>query len=284
MHDETRPLVAGQMWAPPLGPVLDAGGASDAGTHRRTNEDSYLVAPPVFVVADGMGGHAAGDVASGIVVEVFDELVRRGAIDAESVRAGLARAAELIEQLPAGSGRQAPGSTVALAAHVEEDGVPYWCLASIGDSRTYLLADGHLTQVSRDHSVVQELIDDGQLTAAAARSHPERHVITRALGATLSSPADFAMLPVEPGTRLLLCSDGVSTPLSHAAILEVVGAGQSAPETASRLVATALAAGGRDNATALVVDVRPDGGHIDDDTIESASALANEHHHATRVG
>jgi protein phosphatase len=239
---------------------LHHGAATDVGLLRETNEDAYLVAPPVFVVADGMGGHEAGDVASRIVVEEFAQLADRGyepAHGREAIAATLEASQRRIAEYAApGAGpRRTPGTTVVAALLVEEDGAPAWLLANLGDSRIYAVADGKLRQVSTDHSVVQELVDSGEITAAAAHTHPERHVITRALGGPRLEPADYFVLTMAEAERLLLCTDGISGLVDDDRIAAILTESPDPRDAADRLVAAALDAGGDDNATAVVVDV-----------------------------
>lgn len=243
---------------------LHHGAATDVGLVRDVNEDSYLAAPPVFVVADGMGGHEGGDVASGIVVEEFGRLAaagydpRRGV---ETLTATLAACQERISeyagvQRARGVARsRSAGTTVVAALLVEEDDEPTWLLANLGDSRIYRYADQRLTQVSVDHSLVQELLDAGQIGVDEAATHPERNVITRALGDSIGGPADFFVVPLAEAERLLLCSDGVSGMVGDAGLAEILGACPDPRDAADRLVAAAVEAGGEDNATAVVVDV-----------------------------
>src|SRR3954468_669518 len=178
---------------------LHHGAATDVGLLRETNEDAYLVAPPVFVVADGMGGHENRDVASRIVVEEFARLAEQ-AFEPTHGREAVAAALEasqhrIAEYAGPGPGlRRTPGTTVVAALLVEDDGSPAWLLANLGDSRIYAVAGGRVRQVSNDHSVVQELVDAGEITADEAHDHPERHVITRALGGPLLEPADYFVL------------------------------------------------------------------------------------------
>lgn len=242
---------------------LHYGGSTDVGLVREVNEDSYLVAPPVFVVADGMGGHDHGDVASRIVVEEFRKLAISGydaARGADAVAATLVAARERIaaydaEQVAAGVATSGSGTTVVAALLVEQEDGPRWLLANVGDSRIYRYTDAGLDQVSVDHSLVQELVDAGHLTADAAASHPERHVITRALGGNVSSEADYFLLPLGSAERLLLCSDGVSGMIGDDEIARILGQCPDPRDAADKVVAAAVAAGGRDNATAVVVDV-----------------------------
>lgn len=249
---------------------LHHGAASDVGLVREINEDAFLVAPPVFVVADGMGGHDRGDVASRIVVEEFAVLAETGydpSQGPEAVSATLRACRDRIasydaEQRGAGAPDFAAGTTAVVALVVEQShgsgagaSELMWLLANLGDSRVYRYNDGVLEQVSVDHSVVQELVDAGTITEADAAVHPERHVITRALGGEGSVAADFFVLPLAKAERLLLCSDGISGMIDDAAIAEILQRTSDPRDAADRLVAAAIAAGGRDNATAVVVDV-----------------------------
>jgi serine/threonine protein phosphatase PrpC len=240
---------------------LHHGAATDVGMVRTTNEDAYLVAPPVFVVADGMGGHENGDVASRIVVEEFALLGERGydpTGGVEAVTATLAASQRRISEYAATGGpgpRRTPGTTVVAALLAEDGGAPAWLLANLGDSRIYAVQDGRLRRVSTDHSVVQELLDSGKISEAEALRHPERHVITRALGGPHLEPADYFVLPVEEAPRLLLCTDGVTGLLDDARIEAILTGTPDPRDAASRLVGAALEAGGDDNVTAVVVDV-----------------------------
>jgi protein phosphatase len=248
---------------------LHHGAATDVGRVREANEDAYLADPPVFVVADGMGGHDRGDVASRIVVEEFARLAvdgydaRRGA---EAVAATLQAVQDRIlafdaEQRAGGAGDGfSAGTTAVVALLVGSGSGPVWLLANVGDSRAYRFSDGELEQVSVDHSVVQELVDSGQITAADAAVHPSRNVITRALGGSalpggVSGEADYFLLPLAAAERLLLCSDGVSGMLEHEQIRSILERWEDPRDAADHVVAAAVEAGGHDNATAVVVDV-----------------------------
>lgn len=244
-----------ETWSSPesaTGLVYAAG--SHPGRVRTVNEDSSLVAPPVFLVADGMGGYARGDVASRLVAESFEPLAALSTVQPGDVEAAIAAAQRRVAAL-ASEFTSAPGSTLVAAAYVLEDGRGYWLLANIGDSRVYSWTDGVLEQISKDHSVIQELIDAGQLSRDEALAHPERHVVTRAIGALTDSEADFSLVPAVPGSRLLLCSDGLHSELSDTAILHILSEGTSPDRTVATLVDAAVAAGGHDNVTVVVVDV-----------------------------
>jgi len=240
---------------------LHHGAATDIGLVRKVNEDSFLVAPPVFVVADGMGGHSGGDVASQMVVEEFARLAvdydpARGA---EHVADAFARAQARIVGYGESHRAVTPGwhagTTAVVAVLVDDDGVTKWLLANLGDSRIYRLTEGRLAQVSVDHSVVQDLIDAGEITQEQAATHPERHVITRALGSPEGIAPDFFLLPLGSVERLLLCSDGVTGMIEDQEIESILETVPDPRDAADRLVRAAVAAGGRDNATAIVVDV-----------------------------
>ena len=229
------------------------GSATDRGLVRRINEDALLAYPPVFLVADGMGGHAAGDVASRLAVEEFAQLAGRPVAEPDEIHACFRRTARRLREV-VDTGRTA-GTTVAGVAVAAYDGAEYWLVFNIGDSRVYRLADGWLEQISVDHSVVQDLLDRGEIGPAEAVVHPERHVITRAV-ATSGEPApDYWLIPAGPADRLLICTDGLTIELPDARLREILASVTDPQDAAERLVAEALAAGGADNVSAVVVDV-----------------------------
>lgn len=225
------------------------GTATDRGLVRHANEDAHLAEPPVFLVSDGMGGRAAGDVASAIVVDEFRGRAGDGSVESEWVTGCIARAGTRIRRLSGG------GATVVGAALVEHFGTPYWLAFNVGDSRMYRCADGALQQVSVDHSLVQELVDAGELDPDQARTHPRRNVITRAVGLAGPAQPDCWLLPGVEGDRLLLCTDGVTGELTDGQLTQLLIAHVDPQRAAEALVASAVRAGGRDNATAVVVDV-----------------------------
>lgn len=250
------------------------GAATDVGRRRSLNEDSYLAAPPLFLVADGMGGHQAGEVASATVIEEFARLAGRASLSIAEVQTALRAARHAVETLPDGGGAGA-GTTLAGVAIADVDGEGYWLAVNLGDSRTYRLSEGVLEQISVDHSVVQELIDAGQLDAASAARDSRRNVITRAIGAGSDSEADFWMLPAETGDRVLVCSDGLPTEVDDALIDTILREEHHPQAAAERLVREAVAAGGRDNVTVIVVDalsVQTRAGRDRFDTMPSAAA------------
>ncbi|QIK82616.1 PP2C family serine/threonine-protein phosphatase [Sanguibacter sp. HDW7] len=228
------------------------GSATDRGRIRSLNEDALLAVPPVFLVADGMGGHDAGNVASRIVVDAFSTLVGHDSVAPDAVHDAFTLAgARMRETLGARIG----GTTVAGAAVTEVDGAEYWLVFNIGDSRVYRVNDGALEQVSVDHSVVQELVDRGEISLADARVHPERHVITRAVGTGSDPDPDYWLIPVAANDRLMLCSDGLTSELDDETILQALTTLDDPQQAADWLVGAAVEAGGRDNVTVVVVDV-----------------------------
>ncbi|MEV7972217.1 protein phosphatase 2C domain-containing protein [Cellulomonas sp. NPDC089187] len=229
------------------------GSATDRGRVRALNEDSLLAHPPVFLVADGMGGHEAGDVASRLAVEEFAQTAGLTTVEPADLQGCFQRAAARIRST---FERREGGTTVAGVGLAEQDGAAHWLVFNVGDSRVYRWSDQdrELGQLSVDHSVVQELIDAGQLTRSAAEQHPERHVLTRALGTGTDPDPDYWLVPAHPGDRLLLCSDGLTNELTAEQIATVLADGADPNETAAALVRLAVQAGGHDNTTAVVVD------------------------------
>lgn len=231
------------------------GSRSDVGLLREHNEDSFLVRPPLFAVCDGMGGHAAGEVASSIAVHTLAEQAPERADSALLGAAVEAANMAVIEGPAHGRGREGMGCT-ATACVVEGDKM---AVAHVGDSRLYLLHKGTLVRVTHDHSFVEELVDAGEITADEARVHPSRSVITRALGSDPDMYADHFTLDVERGERIILCSDGLSSMVTDSDIEDVAVSTTSPQSCADALVSAALVAGGHDNVTVVVVDILNDG-------------------------
>ena len=227
------------------------GSRTEIGNVREHNEDSLTVLPPLFAVADGMGGHEAGEVASEITINTLNDLAPQSA-DAEALaRAVVAANLNVIKAPSQGVGREGMGTTLTAAILEKERLV----IAQVGDSRAYLLHNGSLQQLTRDHSLMADMIEAGQLTEAEARVHPNRSVITRAIGSDPHMQPDLYELNVETDDRLLLCSDGICGMIEDHEIASIMRQAPSAQSCADQLVEAALAAGGFDNATAVVVDV-----------------------------
>lgn len=240
--------------------------ASDIGVKRALNEDSFLATAPVFLVADGMGGHAHGDMASQAVARVFAAAVPSGRpTTAESVLAALKDSNAAVHELSVGAPdeRSMAGTTVSGLALVESESQSslHWMIFNIGDSRVYSWDDG-LVQLTVDHSAIQELIDEGKITIDEASGHPERNVVTRAIGVDDEVEADVWLLPTGGRQVFLICSDGLTKELSDDSISRMVADAVlrgAIDGLASSLVASAIQAGGLDNITVIVVDasVRP---------------------------
>ena len=227
---------------------------TDVGRRRAANEDSFIAAPPVFAIADGMGGHLAGDLASAAVVTRLAEVRTSDFIDPDSIEVALEKATADIDIISDGS-ELGVGTTVTGAVLTLVDGDPYFAIFNIGDSRVYRFERNELAQVTVDHSLVQQLVDSGVISQAQAHNHPDGNVITRAVGFQSQPTPDFWLLPLRAGLRLLVCSDGLTGEIDDERIRLHFAAGLSADETASALVDAALAEGGRDNITVLIVDV-----------------------------
>jgi serine/threonine protein phosphatase PrpC len=227
---------------------------TDTGRRREVNEDSLLAEPPIFAVADGMGGHSAGDVASGAVVTRLAELAGTDHLEAEAINEALSRS---VIDMAAGEGVTdlGTGTTVTGAAVAIVSGVPQWIVFNIGDSRVYQLTSGVLEQVTTDHSVVQELVDAGRITRDEADVHPQGNIITRAVGFHEPPVPDYRILPIQPGMRLLICSDGLTKELTAYGIRHFLISNPRADDAVKALVDAALDNGGRDNVTVIVLDV-----------------------------
>lgn len=248
------------------GVTLTWGSSTDVGLVRSVNEDSVLAKPPVFLVADGMGGHDAGDVASMLAASTIGSMVENPPSSTEEVASLIAAAnAEILVAGASQSEEKAMGTTAVGLVLVASAAGPVWMLFNIGDSRVYRFSSGTLEQLSKDHSYVQELVDAGQITPAAALTHPQRNVVTRALGVEPEVQADLWVRSPMPGERFLLCSDGLSGEVGDAVIAATLGGGGRPQALCDDLVRTALESGARDNVSVLVIDVESvDGVDADD--------------------
>jgi protein phosphatase len=230
---------------------LPYAGRSDVGLVRSGNEDAYLISPPLFTVADGLGGHSAGEVASRIAVETLQDTAPRRA-DAKALGRAVRQAnAAVIAAAENGRGRAGMGTTIT-AAMVEGTRI---CVAHVGDSRAYLLHLGELQQITEDHSMVADMVRRGTLTREESRHHPNRSVITRALGSDPNLVVDAFEVDAAPGDRLLLCTDGLTSMVDDPLIEQVLSAARTPHLAVERLIGYANDAGGQDNITAVVVDI-----------------------------
>jgi protein phosphatase len=256
--------------------VVDHAARTDTGRARQANEDSYWVRSPLFVLADGMGGAQAGEVASKTAVDVFS--AHGGLPDGPGTYEE--RLAALVEQANARvherahSDEQFAGmGTTLTVAYVGEDDL---AIAHVGDSRFYVLREGKLSQLTDDHSLVGELVRRGQISAEEAEDHPQRSIITRALGIEGEVVVDHFSWPVRDGDVFLLCSDGLTGMVPDARVAEIITAAPDLSTAATRLIAAANDAGGRDNITVIlfrVQDVTPgDGAVVGGQTMVGAAA------------
>jgi protein phosphatase len=256
--------------------VADHAARTDTGRARSANEDSYWVRSPLFVLADGMGGAQAGEVASQTAVEVFSEQggLPDGPGTYEERLAALVAQANVQVHAQAQSDEQFAGmGTTLTVAYVGEDDL---AIAHVGDSRFYVLRAGELTQLTDDHSLVGELVRRGQISAEEAEDHPQRSIITRALGIEGEVVVDHFSWPVRDGDVFLLCSDGLTGMVPDARVAEIIGAAPNLSTAATQLVAAANEAGGRDNITVIlfrVEEVTPgDGAVVSQETMAGAAA------------
>jgi PPM family protein phosphatase len=226
--------------------VVEEAYRSDVGRQRSANEDSYFASPPLFAVADGMGGAQAGEVASRIAAEAFDPADRQDASPERYLRKIAEEANERIHRLAQSDATRSGMGTTLTAALIEGDEVS---LAHVGDSRAYRFRDGQLKLLTADHSLVEELRRQGRLTDEQAEDHPQRSIITRALGPEPRVDVDTMTYRARPGDLYVLCSDGLTTMVREQRIAAVLRAAPSLDAAVDRLVAEANAAGGRDNIT-----------------------------------
>ena len=236
---------------------LEHHGVTHPGKVRNNNEDSLLVGEgrdeTLFVVADGIGGFEAGEVASSITIDVLKDTAPLGSLE-DAIREANRRilaAAKSDERL---SGM---GTTVVALRFGGTESEPAAEISHVGDSRAYLLRDGELKPITEDHSLVAELVRSGDLTRDEASEHPQKNLITRALGAEMEVEVDTTVLPIRSGDRFILCSDGLSDMIPETRMLDLLTFSPEGPEKAAQtLVSAALEAGGTDNVTVVVVDVK----------------------------
>lgn len=251
---------------------------TDTGLRRSRNEDAYLATSRLFAVADGMGGHQRGDLAARIAVTTLEDLVRSVPTQpcsndtnnvgddhgSSAVPAMLGRAAVLgairhadrvITSQASSDPSQSMGTTLCGIAVLDDDPPETLLVFNVGDSRVYRLRRSELRQLSHDHSVVQELIDQGQLHPADADRHPDRNVITRSLGSGEPLDIDWSILDISAGDRLLACSDGLVKEVRPDLIEEILIDAPDPQSAVDRLIRAALDGGGRDNVTVVIVEV-----------------------------
>ena len=243
------------------------------GHQRATNEDAHLERAPVFVVADGMGGAQAGEVASQLAINHFAEGLPGGVDEGAEQRltAAVRDANTEIHALSETDARRAGMGTTLTAAYVGPGEVSF---AHVGDSRAYRLHGGELERITEDHSLVEELLRQGRLTEEEAEEHPQRSIITRALGPEAEVEVDTVTVPADDGDVFLICSDGLTSMVGEAAVAEIMRSAPDIATAADELVAAALEAGGRDNVTVVLFRVEEVGG-VDAPT-EALPAVADD--------
>ena len=230
------------------------GAQTDVGLVREHNEDNYFVGRHIWAVADGMGGQAAGDMASTIVTEQLRVRDSEGPLEPDEMRSvisGINRTLiEYARQNPTATGL---GSTVTGIASVELDDVAHWSVFNVGDSRVYRFADGRLSRQTVDHNEAEELIEAGVLDPDDALLDPSRFVLTRALGTSPPPQPDIFLIPQRPGETFLICSDGLTSEVNETAIADVLRSNPDPKKAAARLINLTLEAGAHDNVTVIVV-------------------------------
>ena len=223
---------------------------TDRGKRREINEDALFAADPCFIVADGMGGHEKGDAASKAAISAFsEEFTAPGEATVQRIERALDEARRRVHEVAAATQRGA-GCTLSGAIRIEHQGVPHWYVLNVGDSRVYLQRGNSLRQLTIDHSLRSELLAGGDQQGATT----PRNIITRALGSD-DDRHDAWLLPVETGSRLLICTDGLTSEVSDEQIEAVLAVGGRAESVVDELLRRALDAGGRDNVTIIMTDV-----------------------------
>jgi PPM family protein phosphatase len=237
--------------------IIEQAGRTDVGRQRSANEDSLVLRPPFFAVADGMGGAKAGEVASAIAAETFEAAGRPGEAPEAELSRLLREANRRIYDLAVGDESRRGMGTTLTAAKVHGDEIS---LGHVGDSRAYLLRDGELEQVTRDHSLVAELERTGQITPEAAEHHPQRSIITRALGPEPDVEVDTYTVAGRPGDLFLLCSDGLTSMISDGEVASILRNTEDLERAADELIRAANQSGGKDNITVVLFRLGEDEG------------------------
>ncbi len=249
--------------------VADSAGSTDAGRKRRRNEDAFVHDPPLFAVADGMGGAQAGEVASRLAAAAFREFHEADGLDPEERVATIIQEANRRIYERAKSDAQASGmGTTITAALVAEEGV---AVGHVGDSRAYRLRDGQLEQLTEDHSLVADLVRSGRLTPDEADTHPQRSVITRALGTDAHVDVDTFTADAQAGDVFLLCSDGLTTMVGDEEITETVARSSSLEQATKALVRAANKAGGEDNVTVVLFRLQGEPAQLEDTMVAGSN-------------
>lgn len=238
--------------------VIRVGAATHVGRVRELNEDALVAEGLVFAVADGMGGHAAGEVASTIAALTLRDLSSRHPLRSDDVVDALRESNRRILKAATAPETDGMGTTVAGLTVVRTGGADHWCVFNIGDSRVYRFLGNRMSQITHDHSEVRELLDAGLITPDEAERHPMRNVITRSLGTDPAPVPDLWVFPPHQGERFVICSDGLSNEVSDRDIMVALRTHDDPQAAADALIEAALRSGGRDNVTVVVVAVESD--------------------------
>ncbi len=238
---------------------------TDTGRRREVNQDAVFAAYPLFVVADGMGGHVGGEIASASTIDRLRAMTEAGTVTPKAIEKALARAVKDIASHPEATD-DGTGTTLT-GVYLDTSGEDaHWVTLNIGDSRVYLVREGSIIQITTDHSVVQELIASGRLSPEEAENHPYGNVITRAVGPSEGVTPDYVRLDVAQGDRFVICSDGLTKELTDYGIRHVLDENPDPADAAMAMLDAALENGGRDNITIIVLDVGSPAAPADQDS------------------
>jgi serine/threonine protein phosphatase PrpC len=252
--------------------IADTAGTTDAGRKRRRNEDAFVLDPPLFAVADGMGGAQAGEVASRLAAAAFREFHEADELEPEERVGAIIQEANRRIYERARSDAQASGMGTTITAALLRDANV--ALGHVGDSRAYRLREGRLEQLTEDHSLVADLVRTGRITPEEADTHPQRSVITRALGTDPEVDVDTFTVPAEPGDVFLLCSDGLTTMVEEDEIVEIITRSPDLAQATKALVKAANRAGGEDNITVVLFSLSAEPEPLEDTAVASPERSA----------
>ncbi len=272
-----RPATQRLRWSVAAMITVRCGAATDVGTVRQLNEDSLYVGRSIWMIADGMGGHAAGDVASRLTVRNFADLdgEQRALHPGDLVETTIRASEQILSYGRQNRESWGLGTTVTGIALVSVGGADHWAIFNVGDSRVYHWLDGKLSRATVDHSRIEELLLAGSVTEDEARHHSSRNIVTRSLGSIPAPQVDLWILPPTTGERFVLCSDGLNGEIEDGAIASLTQQIADPQQLAEALVATAVENGGRDNVSVVVVDLLA-GADDDDDEPTSPRELVHE--------
>lgn len=242
---------------------LNWAAVTDTGKRREVNQDAVFAAYPLFVVADGMGGHVGGEIASASTIDRMKAVASAGAVSPKAIEKAITLAVKDIASHPEATD-DGTGTTLTGVYLDTSASEPHWVTMNVGDSRVYLLRDDAIVQITTDHSVVQELIASGRLSPEEAENHPYGNVITRAVGPTEGVTPDYVRLDVVHGDRFVICSDGLTKELTDYGIRHFLEENADPTDAVEAMLSAALENGGRDNVTIIVLDVATDQQPADD--------------------